>query len=103
MREWAVVVMAATSVLGLAACGSSTGSSSQGKRFATGAAIARALDQQLTDTQNNPITATCPDERMAQGDKITCRARFIDGSYHEVAVTLTGFDGSVPKIRVDVP
>jgi len=100
-----VVPLAA--VLALAACGggsSRNGDNSNAGRYDTGADIERALSGQLTDKEGNRVLASCPNERVVEGETITCRVTFSDASYHDFTVTLTGFnpDGSV-KIKLGVP
>jgi hypothetical protein len=91
-------------VLVVPACGGTSGGSKSSASYVTGSEIAQALDQQVTDKQGNPISASCPNERMLEGDKITCRANFSDGSYHDVVATVTGFrSDDTPSIKVGLP
>lgn len=69
-----------------------------------GTDIEQAIASQVTDTQGNPVFPRCPNERLAKGDTLTCHITFSDGSFHDIAVTVTGFrsDGT-PQIKIDTP
>jgi hypothetical protein len=103
MRRSLYARLAVLVLLGVVAtsCGSQ---GTQGvARTINGAGVAQAIASQVTDTSGNPISPNCPDKRLAKGDTLTCHVTFSDGSFHDVAVTVTGFsaDGT-PQIKIDV-
>jgi len=68
----------------------------------TGSEISTELRKRLGDTQGAPVRdAYCPNERLVEGDTVTCRIVFGDGSYRDFDVTVGERDGDV-HLEIDV-
>ena len=85
-------------LLGASACG---GNGKIG-HTTTGSQVATYMRSHLTEPSGQSLSnVTCPDQRLASGDFVNCRALFVDGSYKDFRVAIGDQDGHL-KLSIDV-